>query len=172
MVLGPLHNLILVGLRGSGKTTLGRALAQTLQRPFVDLDDALAQAAGCSADSLLAEKGEAAFRAVERDVVARAADLAGHVIATGGGAVLHPIELAALASTGCVVHLKVSLPELLARAEARPRPRLRAGSLRDEFIALAAARNPSYEDLAQITVSSPNVVSILEAIERWPERPH
>ncbi len=171
MVLGSLHNLILVGLRGSGKTTLGRALAQTLQRPFVDLDDALAQAAGCSADTLLAEQGEAAFRDVERGVLARAAELSGHVIATGGGAVLHPVELAALASTGCVVYLKISLPELLARAEGRPRPRLRAGSLKDEFIALAAARNPSYEEVAQITVSSPDVISILEALDTWPQRP-
>ena len=168
MVLGPLHNLILVGLRGSGKTTLGRALAQTLQRPFVDLDDELARLAGCSADELLAGQGEQAFRQVERKVVASAADLAGHVIATGGGVVLHPVELAALASTGCVVYLKVPLGELLDRAAARPRPRLRDGSLENEFIALAANRNPAYEEVAQITVSSGDVDSILDALKGWP----
>lgn len=172
MVLSPLDNLILIGLRGSGKTTLGRALGDTLQRPFVDLDEQLAERAGCSADVLLADQGEPAFRAMERDVLAGAAALAGHVIATGGGAVLHAEELAALAATGCVVYLKVPLDDLLDRARARPRPRLCAGSLEDEFVALAAARAPLYEEVAQITLSSPDVDSILGALKGWPQRPH
>jgi shikimate kinase len=171
MVLSRLDNLILVGLRASGKTTLARALAQSLDRPFVDLDDELALRAGCTADELLAGQGEAAFRALERELLGGAAELRGRVIATGGGAVLHPREMAALAATGCVVYLDLPLPELLDRARSRPRPRLRPGSLEEELFALAAQRSSLYCEVAHITLSSPDVDSILDELKGWPQRP-
>jgi len=172
MVLSRLDNLILVGLRASGKTTLGRALADRLGRPFVDLDDELALRAGCPADEFLSEAGEAAFRSVERDVLGLAAALRGRIIATGGGAVLHALEMEALAATGCVIYLDLPLSELLARARSRPRFRLHAGSLEDELFALAARRAPLYCEVAHISLSSPDVDSILGELEGWPHRPH
>ncbi|MFT7464767.1 MAG: shikimate kinase [Pseudohongiellaceae bacterium] len=171
-MLGLHENLILVGLRGSGKTTLGGDLAASLQRPFVDLDDRLASLAGESADDVLAHQGEPAFRNIERAVLLQAAQLRGAVIATGGGAVLHRREMAGLAATGCVVFLDVPLALLLERARARPRPRLCGGSIEDEFVALSEERRSSYDELAQITLSSPDVRSILGELNGWPFRSH
>ncbi|RKY16513.1 MAG: shikimate kinase II [Planctomycetota bacterium] len=170
--LDALTNVILVGLRASGKSTLGPLLAQTLQRPWVDLDEVLAQRAGCDIDTLLTRDGEAGFRRAERDVLVWAAGLEGHVIATGGGAVLHEAEAAALAGSGVVVYLDLPLAELARRAAQRPRPALTALAPSEELAALAAQRAPRYAALAHITVRSGDPVPILDAIHRWSKKQH
>jgi shikimate kinase len=145
-------NIVLIGMRASGKTTCGQALAERLGLPFLDLDAELERLAGRSADAVLSEDGEPAFRDLEAVVLAEAARRSGHVIATGGGAVLHGEVFAELARTGVVVYLQASVEELQTRATKRPRPALKALPPDSEVEALLAERRPLYEGFAQITI--------------------
>jgi shikimate kinase len=166
---GP-RNLVLIGMRASGKTTLGRELARRLGRPFADLDEELARLAGeesAGADAVLARRGEAAFRELEAEVLRRASRRAGHVIATGGGAVLHGEAFAGLAATGTVVWLSASLATLQARAALRPRPALTPLPPADEVAELLRRREPLYRSAAQIVVSTDEgepILALLSAI--------
>ena len=81
-------NIVLIGMPGSGKTTLGRALAEALRRPFVDCDAEIERAAGMPIPEIFRTQGEAAFRALESEIIARFGRESGQVIATGGGAPL------------------------------------------------------------------------------------
>ena len=145
-------NVIFIGMRASGKSSLGRRLARAAGRPFLDLDDELARRAGRPVDELLAERGEAAFRRLEAPVLEWAATRRGHVIATGGGAVLHPRPFAALAATGPVVYLQAPAAELARRDAARPRPALTALDPRDEVAELLRRRDPLYRRRASFTI--------------------
>jgi shikimate kinase len=164
------RNIVLVGMRGSGKTTVGRALAAALERPFLDLDDEVARLAGCSADELLATRGEPAFRAVEVQGLQHAAALRGHVIATGGGAVLHPQDFSALAATGIVVYLQAPAELLLERGARRPRPALTELPPAQEVAALLARRDPLYRAAAQIIIPAGGADPILALLEALRER--
>jgi len=146
------RNIVLIGMRASGKTECGRALAERLGRPFLDLDQELERIAGRGADEILEQEGEAAFRELEAQVLAAAASRSGHVIATGGGAVLHGALFAELARTGKVVYLRASLAELQRRAAIRPRPALKQLDRDSEVEALLADRQALYEGFAQITI--------------------
>ncbi len=166
---GSLHdrNLVLVGMRGCGKTTVGRALARRLGRPFLDLDDALAVLAGDDVDTVLARDGEACLRTWEAEVLGQACGLTGHVIATGGGAVLHGPAFEALAEGAVVVYLSADVDLLVGRARGRPRPPLRPGDLREQTAQLLAERRDLYVKVAQIEVSAgadDPILSILEAL--------
>ena len=146
-------NVILIGMRASGKSSFGRRLARAAGRPFLDLDEELARRSGRDVDALLTERGEPGFRRLEAPVIGWAATRRGHVIATGGGAVLHPRPFAALAATGVVVYLRVSAQELARRAESRPRPALTPFSPRDEVFELLRRREPLYRRWAAFTIS-------------------
>lgn len=165
--LDPTRNLVLIGPRCSGKTTLAPLLAEALQRPWVDLDVELARRAGRPADAVLAQDGEAAFRKRERDVLRWAAGLSGHVIATGGGAVLHAVELARLAEQACVLSLDLPLELLVARATARPRPALTALPMAEEMAEIVRLRRPLYRSYAHLTVEHDAPGPILELIRSW-----
>jgi shikimate kinase len=145
-------NVILIGMRASGKSTLGRRLARALGRPFLDLDDELARRSGRSVDALLAERGEAGFRRLEAPVLTWAATRRGSVIATGGGAVLHARPFAALAATGTVLYLQAPAAELARRGEGRLRPALTALSPYDEVAALLRRREILYRTQAAFTI--------------------
>ncbi|HUG48554.1 MAG TPA: bifunctional shikimate kinase/3-dehydroquinate synthase [Candidatus Limnocylindria bacterium] len=107
--------IVLVGLPGSGKTAVGRCLAELLGRPFIDLDEDIEQATGRTPAQHIQQDGEAAFRALERQAVARAVQVAGAVIATGGGAPLDPLNRWAIMEHGLRVRLDVPLDRLAAR---------------------------------------------------------
>jgi shikimate 5-dehydrogenase/shikimate kinase len=150
------QSLVLVGLRGAGKTAVGRAVARRLGRPFVDTDDEVARAAGRPAGRVLAEDGEEAFRSLERAAVRRAAARRGAVVATGGGAVESPEAVAAIAPH-FVVHLAVGAPEAARRVSRDPTPRPRlagARSAEEEGERLQAARGPAYARVARAVVAT------------------
>lgn len=161
------RNLVLVGMRASGKSTVGRGLAERLGRPFLDLDEALAERAGRPVDEVLAREGEARFRELEREVLHAAAGRRGHVIATGGGAVLDRDAFAALARHAVVVYLQADVEALVARSRERPRPPLTDLPAADEVAELLARRHPLYLRVAQIVVpvvSGDPIISIVASL--------
>jgi shikimate kinase len=158
------RNIVLIGMRCSGKTTVGRALAARLGRRFTDLDEVLAQRAGCPADDLLQRDGEPAFRRLEEQVLRWAATLAGHVIATGGGAVLHDEAFGALARAGRVVYLQAPAGELARRAGDRPRPRLTSLPPEEEVERLLSTRDPLYRAAAEFTIPVDRTDPILDLL--------
>ena len=119
--------MILVGLPGSGKSTVGAAVAATLGRPFVDLDEEIVRHAGRSITSIFAEDGEAAFRALERRATLDLRGAAASVVAPGGGWVTDPATVALLRPPARMAYLKVSPAEAARRlgGEVRSRPLLR-----------------------------------------------
>jgi len=138
--------IVLIGAPGAGKTRMGKRLAKLLDVPFIDTDKTIVAEHG-SISELFATHGEAHFRALERDHVARALST-GAVVALGGGAVLDPSSRAALASHR-VVLLTVSPEAVAARISNDKRPLLANGI--DSWVALAEARRPIYESLARKT---------------------
>nr|WP_083551510.1 shikimate kinase [Olsenella timonensis] len=113
-----LRNVVLVGMPGAGKSSCGRELARLLNRPFVDIDDAIALECGRDAASIITEDGEDAFRAVETEVTGRYGARSGLVIACGGGVVTRPENYDLLHQNGTIVLLDRPLEEL--RSEGRP----------------------------------------------------
>src|SRR5687768_16273600 len=107
---------------GSGKTEVGWALASNTGRRLIDTDD-MVESLGRSISEIFASDGETAFRAMERDAIAKAAQRKAAIVATGGGAVLDPANVDALRRTGVLVHLHAEPDEIvrrLASSENRP----------------------------------------------------
>ena len=160
-----LTNIVLIGMPGSGKTTVGGELAALLGRELVDTDELVERKAGRSIPDIFAEDGEAAFRDLEQKAVFNAGSMQGKVIATGGGAVLRPENRLSLAANGFVVYLRRDT-DCLAR-EGRPL------SLSGDLAAMLAARDPVYSafaDLIVINSGDPKTVAtkIAEAFHEDP----
>jgi shikimate kinase len=150
----PDRPVVLVGLMGAGKTTIGRRLAARFKVPFVDSDAEIEAAAGCSIQDIFDHYGEAAFRDGERKVVLRLLGGPVQVIATGGGAFLDPAIRSAVAEHGVSVWLKAELPVLLERVGRRNnRPLLKTGDPRQILERLMKERYPIYAK-ADIVVES------------------
>ena len=105
-------NLILIGMPGSGKSRIGRALSRRMNRPLVDLDGEIVRRAGKSIPEIFAQDGEAAFRALEHDVICDACREKGRIVATGGGAVLREDNVRAMRQNGRLMLLTRSLDAL------------------------------------------------------------
>ena len=112
-VFGDKENIILIGMPSSGKSTVGRALAAALSRPFFDSDDEIVKNEGTSISDIFASRGENAFRDAESNVIAALAAQTGAVIATGGGAILRDENVARLKQNGKLVFLDRPLSDLL-----------------------------------------------------------
>jgi shikimate kinase len=145
-------NLALVGFMASGKTAVGRALAQRLGRRFVDLDDVVEQRAGCAVEDLFAAQGEAAFRALERQVLAEVSAGSGQVIACGGGAVIDPENRRRLMDGCAVCWLWAPLALCLERAAGSARPLLAGADRRKRALELLTERHPLYAAVADLVV--------------------
>lgn len=170
--------VVLVGPMGAGKTTVGRILAQRWGVAFRDTDDDVEAVAGKSVQEIFVDDGEAAFRALERDAVARA--LAEHdgVLSLGGGAVLAP-ETRELLAAHTVVFLAVGLADAVKRVglgESRPVLNQAVGGVRTRIKSLLDERTPIYESVASFTVDtsglSPQAVAdeIVARVNASPER--
>lgn len=141
-------NVVLVGLSGSGKTTVGRLLARRLGWRFVDTDQQIQQRTGQTVQEIFRVQGEPAFRAIESAVVAEVCQGARQVIATGGGAVVAEANRQQLLDGNLVVYL-ASAPDVLAARLSRslsrePRPLLQDRDLVERLAELAAQREPHY----------------------------
>ncbi|MES2290459.1 MAG: shikimate kinase [Pseudomonadota bacterium] len=157
MVSPPIHitrPIVLIGLMGVGKTTIGRRLAKRLDLPFVDADHEIEAAAGMSVSEIFAKFGEAHFRDGERRVIARLVDNVLGVIATGGGAFMNEETRALILAKSNAVWLDSDIDTLAERVGRRnDRPLLANRDARAVLRELAAVRNPVYA-LAPIHVLS------------------
>lgn len=158
--------IVLVGLMGVGKSSVGRRLANVLGLPFRDADNEVEAAAGRSISEIFAELGEPAFRDGERRVIARLLDEPPHVLATGGGAFVNAETRALINEKAVSVWLKADV-ELLARRVSRKdnRPLVRGKDPVKVLTELAEARYPAYAE-AQVHVETgdtPHMVAV-EAI--------
>ena len=146
------RTIALVGLMGVGKSSIGRRLAAALELPFCDADEQIEKAAGRSIAEIFADRGEDEFREGERRVIARLLDDPPHVLATGGGAFMHPDTRAMIKEKAISVWLKGDL-DVLARRVARKdhRPLLVGKDPREVLEAQAKVRYPAYAE-ADITV--------------------
>jgi shikimate kinase len=165
--------VVLVGLMGVGKSTVGRKLAAMLGRDFIDADDAIAAAAGRSIPEIFENFGEAHFRDGERRVIARLIEEGHGVIATGGGAFIDPQTRAAVLDKGLAVWIDCDVETLVERTSRRAnRPLLQTGDPREILTRLAQERAPFYAQ-APIRVQSENgphadtARAIIEAIDQW-----
>lgn len=150
----PPRTVVLVGLMGAGKTSIGKRLAAKLHLPFVDADHEIEAAAGCTIQEIFDRFGEAQFRDGERRVIARLLEGQVRVLSTGGGAFMHPETRALIRERGLSVWLRAPLDLLVARTGRRDnRPLLKQGNPRDILAALMAQRYPVYAE-ADITVDS------------------
>lgn len=120
--MGEGRNLVLSGLMGSGKSTIGRHVARMLGRRFTDTDKAVEQAVGCTVAEIFAREGEGGFRAHERRVVAQIARQPGSVISLGGGVVLDPGNVDALREHGQIVWIDVPIDALVHRLSSSSHP--------------------------------------------------
>jgi len=146
------RTIVLVGLMGAGKTTIGRGLAQVLRLPFRDADEEIELAAGCTVSQIFNERGEAAFRAGERRVIRRLLTReTPHVLAFGGGAFMDPETRALVAELAVSVWIKADLEVLANRVSRRnTRPLLVGKDPLDVLRTHAETRYPAY---AQATVT-------------------
>lgn len=146
--------IVLVGLMGAGKTTIGRRLAAKLGLRFVDSDAEIENAAGRSIPEIFEDFGEAEFRDGERKVIARLLDEGPMVLATGGGAFMASETRARVKASGISIWLKADIPLLVERVGRRDtRPLLRRGNPAEVLERLAEERYPFYAE-ADITVES------------------
>lgn len=150
----PTRPIVLVGLMGAGKTTVGRRLAARFGLDFVDADQEIELACGLTVAEIFERFGEAHFRDGERRVIARLIDGTAKVIATGGGAFMNEATRALILDRATAVWLDADIDTLAARVAKRDhRPLLRGKNPRDVLGELAAVRNPVYA-LAPIHVCS------------------
>ncbi|MCZ2113079.1 MAG: 3-dehydroquinate synthase [Anaerolineae bacterium] len=159
-------NIILTGFMGTGKTTVGQALARRLDREFVDTDALIVARDGRSIAAIFEEDGEPRFRELERQVAAGLARRRGLVIATGGGLMLDPANIAALGATGPVFCLEATPADILERVsvEGDRRPLLAGDDPLDAITALLQRRAPAYARFRAVDTGGRTTPEIVESI--------
>lgn len=151
------RSVVLIGMMGAGKSSVGRRLAARLGLPFVDADAEIESAAGSSITDIFARHGEAHFREGERKVIARLLGSGPQVLATGGGAWMNEQTRDSVAAGGVSVWLKADIETLARRVRRRnDRPLLQGGDVAAKLRRLSLERDPVYA-LADIIVRSRDV---------------
>ena len=165
--------IVLVGLMGAGKTTVGRRLAALLRLPFIDADEEIERAAGLEVSEIFALHGEEEFRRGERRVIARLLQGPPHVLATGGGAFVNADTRALVRAHATSIWLRADLDVLMRRVEKRDnRPLLKQGDPRAIMERLMAERYPIYgeADLVVDSNNGPHASAVTSVIRALAER--
>jgi shikimate kinase / 3-dehydroquinate synthase len=150
-----MRNLFLVGLMGSGKTTVGRLLAKKLGKRFIDSDHEIEARTGATIPWIFEIEGESSFRRREAEVIEELTSLSDIVLATGGGAILNPETRAYLNSRGTVIYLRASVNSILQRtSHDKNRPLLQTADPRRRIEELSIQREPYYSEAAHIVIDT------------------
>jgi shikimate kinase len=148
-------SIFLVGMPGSGKSTLGRSLARHFDLEFVDTDHVMVTRTGVPVTTIFEIEGETGFREREAQLIEEFTQQKGIVLATGGGAILRESNRHALRDRGLVIYLRARLDDLVERTKRdNKRPLLQGKSPREALQTLLAARDPLYNQVAHLTVDS------------------
>ena len=151
------RSIVMIGMMGAGKSSIGKRLAARLGIPFADADAAIEEAAGMSIADMFVAHGEPSFRSGETRVIARLLENGPQVLATGGGAFVNPETRARIQEKGISVWLKADMEVLLRRVKRRDnRPLLKNDDPETTLTNLLAAREPYYSQ-ANLTVVSRDV---------------
>ena len=166
--------IILIGFRGTGKTTVGELLAQRCGCPFVDTDQRICQRKGASVKTIVEREGWEEFRRCEEEVLRELAGVTGSVVATGGGAVVHRQAWQELKKTATIVWLTADTAILMQRickddATKDNRPSLTGKGVAEELIQILKEREPLYRELAQFAVDTGRL-KVVEAVDYIYER--
>jgi shikimate kinase len=160
--------LVVVGLPGSGKSTVGRQLARRLNLPFSDSDHVIEQRIGCSIREFFEREGEEAFRDIEESVIHELAQQSeSGVIATGGGAVLRAANRVNLRQAGHVIYLHSTPEEIFRRLRHdKQRPLLQVDDPLARLRSLYEQRDPLYRESAHFTIETgrPSVPTLVNMI--------
>ncbi len=148
-------NIFLIGPMGAGKSAVGRQLARTLHRSFMDSDDEIESRTGVDIAFIFEKEGEAGFRKREAAVIDDLTNIDGVVLATGGGAIIDPESRSRLGGRGFVVYLYTTAEQQLSRTnKSRERPLLENGDRREILEALLLERDPLYREIADLVVET------------------
>ena len=161
------ENIFLVGLMGSGKTTVGRALAKRLGLRFIDSDHEIESRTGASISWIFEIEGEDSFRKREADAIRDLTARKGIVLATGGGAVINPENRRYLRERGTVIYLRASVNNVLQRTmHDRNRPLLQTDDPRKKIEELSQQREPFYTEVADFVIDTgrQNVHAMVQSI--------
>lgn len=155
-------NIILIGFRGTGKTTIGKILAQRLGKEFIDADEYLEQKQGKTIKDIFAEGGEKLFREIEAQIISELCLLDDMVIATGGGAILSEENVRKLKKKGIIILLDADVDTLYKRIHEdaqtqQKRPNLTNRGAYEEIEYLLAYRRPIYDRIADFVVNTANL---------------
>ena len=151
-------NIVLIGMRGSGKTTVGKILARKLGRELVEMDELISRKAGLSISEIVEGYGWAKFRDIEEEITSEVAKMDNIINASGGGVVTREKNIQKLKRSGVLVWLKASVDTLVRRiGEDTERPPLVGGRTRREDIEMTLAeRKPLYQKAADLVVDTEN----------------
>lgn len=148
-------NIFLVGLMGAGKTTIGRQLSKSLDKPFVDSDHEIEQRTGVNIPVIFEVEGEAGFRQREKAMIEELSQRRDIILATGGGAVLNEDNRRNLKENGVVIYLRANVFDLLARTRHdRNRPLLQTADPQKKLEELFQQRDPLYREVADIIIDT------------------
>ena len=154
-VMDDSHGIFLVGLMGAGKTTIGRLLARRLKRAFVDSDHEIENRCGVRVPVIFDIEGEAGFRAREVVMIDALTRRDGVVLATGGGAVLDPVNRQRLGARGTVIYLHATPANLWERTRHdKNRPLLATADPKRRLEELYCQRDPLYREIADVVVDT------------------
>ena len=142
-----MRNIVLVGFMGSGKTTVGKLIAEKTGMTLLDMDSIIADRAGKTINEIFADEGEAHFRALEHSLALELAATEGNIISTGGGIVLNAQNITAFEETGLVVCLLVDAETVLDRVKHDSSRPLLAGDKEANIIQLLENRKTLYESI-------------------------
>jgi shikimate kinase len=150
-------NIYLIGLMGSGKTTLGKILSKKLDKHFYDSDQVIEEKLGVNVPMIFEYEGEAGFREREKDILKELVSKQNIVLATGGGIILSESNRDLLAKNGIVIYLKSNQKDLVLRMKNdKTRPLLKNGNVELIIKKLCQEREPLYEEISDFKVVTKN----------------
>ncbi len=162
-------NIVLIGFRGTGKSTVGKLLANRLKRDFIDTDEYIEKTTGKTIKDIFEEEGEEGFRKTEAETIAKLSKMENKIIAAGGGVVLKDENVKSLKSNGFLILLEAT-PEIIHdrirqdKKTTQQRPSLTNKNSFDEIKHLINKRQPLYENAANYTINT-SYVSCEDIVE-------